>query len=96
MVKLFLKEHITGTYSLFENRTENSYFHSIILIATTALLYMIIPYLLLGDARSYIPFSVMIKAGLIPVIFMLVVSVISLIIKSISGRADFKSELFYT
>jgi hypothetical protein len=93
MIRLFLSEPISGTYSLFANRSNNSYYHSLILILTTAVLYMIIPYLLLGDARSYIPFSFVFKSGLLPVIFMFAVSTVSFIIKSISGKAIFRSEL---
>ncbi|MGH2566505.1 MAG: hypothetical protein ACRDE5_18445 [Ginsengibacter sp.] len=85
---------VEGTYSLFTNRSDKTYFHSLILIASTAVLYMIIPYLILpSEMRELLGFSFTIKMGIAACICMLLVSAVSFLVKMVSGKADFKNEL---
>lgn len=95
MVLQFLKEPLSGTYSLFEQRSPNAYFQSLVLTGTTAALYILLPFLFWGRGfRNAIEIADLAKFALIPVLFIVAMSVCSLGIKSISGRSDFKTELF--
>lgn len=94
MVRQFLSDPIEGTHSFFVNRGQHTYFQSLVLIGTVFVLYFIIPYLLMGDARSVMRINGMISLGMLPVVFMVVISFVSFVIKSISGEANFKDELF--
>ncbi len=93
MIETFFSEPINVTYSLFANRSNKAYLHSLILLVSTGLIYFICIYLMLGRARDYMPFSKILMFGLTPVIFMLLVTALSFGIKSVSGKADFKNEL---
>ena len=95
MVLQFLKEPLSGTFSLFEQRSPNAYFQSVVLTGTTAALYIILPFLCWGRGfRNAIELADLVKFAVIPVLFIVAISVCSLGIKSISGRSDFKTELF--
>jgi hypothetical protein len=93
MVRQFLSDPIEGTHSFFVNRNQHTYFQSLVLIGSVFVLYFIIPYLLMGDARSYMSLGEMFELGLLPVVFMVVISFVSFAIKSVSGHATFKDEL---
>lgn len=90
MLILFLKEPISGTYSLFADK-KDKLFQSIILIGVTVLLYIALPFILMG---SYMTFGVAIKIGLFPLFFMLFVTLFSFCLKFISDKPDIKAELF--
>lgn len=94
MVRQFLSDPLEGTHSFFINRGQHTYFQSLVLIGSVFVLYFIIPYLLMGEARSYLRINEMFSFGMLPVVFMLVISFISFAIKSISGQSNFKDELF--
>lgn len=93
MLKTYFSAPLTGTYNLFKEADNRAYFNSLVLIVTTALLYMIVPYLLLGSARDYVEFSVLIKVGLSVGLLLVIISAISFGVKSIAGKPDFKKEL---
>lgn len=93
IIKTIITEPISGTYSLF-SKNENRFFQSIILMLTTMILYFIVSLVAVGRYRSNIPFSVFLGTALMPVVFMLSVGLISFGLKSISGKASFKKELF--
>lgn len=93
ILKRYFTEPVTGTYNLFLNADGKAYQHSLILIITTGLLYIIVPYLLLGDMRSYVPFSQIMWVGIGASLYLLVISALSFGIKSITGKPDFKREL---
>ena len=90
MLILFLKEPISGTYSLFAEKKDRL-FPSIILMAVTFVLYVCLPLILMG---KYIGFGDALKFGLFPVIYMLFVTLITFGLKFISDKPDIKAELF--
>lgn len=93
ILKTYFTEPVTGTYSLFKNADNKVYQNSIVLICTTAILYILVPYLLAGDMREYIPFSAFLKIGLGIALFQITVTAVSFGVKSISGKPNFKREL---
>jgi hypothetical protein len=46
-----------------------------------------------GEARKYMEFSNFIKISIVPVIMMFVITCLSFVIKSLSGKPNFKNEL---
>lgn len=93
MLKTYFVAPLTGTYNLFKEADNRAYFNSLVLIVTTSVLYMIVPYILLGSARDYIEFSTIIKVGLSIGLLLVIISAISFGVKSIAGKPDFKKEL---
>jgi len=91
MLMLFLKEPVSGTYSLFEDK-KDKLFPSIILIGVTVLLYITLPFIL--GFGKYIGFGGALKMGLFPLFFMLFVTLITFGLKFISDKPDIKAELF--
>lgn len=92
-VKTFFSEPIQGTFALLSEKSETSYFNSLILILSTGILYILVPYVVAGDMRSMIGFGTFVKIGLAIILLMLVIAAISFGIKSISGKPVFKNEL---
>ena len=90
---VLFKQPIDGTLNIFKNPGEKSYSQSLIMYASVYVLYVVGLYILSGEAREYIKFEKFIKAGLAPIIFMLILSVISCVIKSKTGKPQFKLEL---
>lgn len=86
-------EPIKGTYELFSSRSEKSYHNSLFLILTTGLLFTFLPYIAVGDARNFVGFKYFLMMGITAVLCLLVISILSFIIKSVSGKAEFKNEL---
>lgn len=93
MLKALLFEPINGTYSFFSKRSDKTYLHSLFLMATTVILYIIVSYALMGELRTVLGFSAAFKTGIGVLIFMLCVSAIAFGIKAISGKPNFKNEL---
>ncbi|HEY4194759.1 MAG TPA: hypothetical protein VGM63_04445 [Mucilaginibacter sp.] len=94
ILKSIFFEPVNGTYTLFSKLTDKTYAHSLILMASTTILYIIIPYMLMGEQlREVAGFSGAFKTGVGILIFMLAVSVIAFGIKAISGKPNFKNEL---
>ena len=91
--KAVFTEPIKGTFELFSTRTEKSYQHSILLILTAGLLFTFLPYIAAGDGRNYIGFKYFLMMGVTAALCLLVISILSFLIKSVSGKADFKNEL---
>jgi len=89
----FFRNPINGILNIFQKPSEKAYKNSLILFASTFVLYFAGSYFLAGEVRKYIEFSTFIKIGLIPIAMMLLISIIAFIIKSISGNPDFKNEL---
>lgn len=92
--KVFL-EPVNGTYSLFANRTEKAFSHSLILMASAAVFSMIFVYFIIpSQVREYAPvFSIMMRAAFFTLVFLFLVSLISFVIKMVSGKASFRNEL---
>lgn len=93
ILKAVFFQPISGTYSLFTEKSGKTYFNALVLILTTAILYTIIPYMLMGEAREYVGFGGAIKIGIVILIFMVIVSLVAFGVKSISGKPVFKNEL---
>lgn len=94
ILKTFFNEPISGTYSLLSEKTETGFANSIFLIATTSVLYTIIPYIMMGEYRSMAGgFGTTFKMGLIVGLLLIVISLISFGVKSVSGKPVFKNEL---
>ncbi len=93
ITKTIFGEPIKGTQTVFSNAGNESYFYSIVLYATTLVLYVFLPYLFAGDMRSYIGFDSFLKIGIAVLIMLFMISVLTFGIKSISTKADFKKEL---
>lgn len=93
LLRSFFYEPIHGTQSILSGKNESSYFSAVVLMSTTMILYIIIPYIMIGDMRRYIGFGQMLKVGIAVLIIMLVISLIVFGIKSISGKPVFKNEL---
>lgn len=94
ILKRMLAEPISGTYRLFSDTSAKSYFHSLVLMASTFVVYVVLTYLLSGtELREVIGFGGAVKIGLGAVIFMLVVSIVVFGLKAISGKPQFKNEL---
>lgn len=89
----FFRNPIDGILNIFQKPSEKAYKNSLILFASTFVLYFAGSYFLAGEARKYIEFSTFIKIGLIPIVMMLLISIIAFFIKSVSGNPDFKNEL---
>jgi hypothetical protein len=89
----FFKNPIEGIYSLLEKPSEKSQKQSLILFASTFVLYLIGGYVGLGKLAGDVEFIVFIKLSLVPLIFMFVISILSFATKSLSGTPNFKNEL---
>lgn len=93
LLKKFFYEPINGTQTILSEKNESSYFNAIILMASTMVLYIILPYIMIGEMREYVGFGKMFKIGLTILLLMLVISLIVFGIKSISGKPVLKNEL---
>lgn len=92
--KVFLQP-VDGTYSLFVNKSANVFIQSLILIASAGVISMLLILAIIpSELRAYIPwFSIMTRAAVFTIIFLLLVSAYSFGVKMVSGKPDFKSEL---
>ena len=84
---------IQGIYELLEKPSEKAYKQSLILFASIFFLYFAGSYIIVGEARKYMEFSNFIKISIVPVIIMFVITCLSFVIKSLSGKPNFKNEL---
>jgi hypothetical protein len=84
---------IQGIYELLEKPSEKAYKQSLILFASIFFLYLVGSYIIVGEARKYMEFSNFIKISIVPVIMMFVITCLSFVIKSLSGKPNFKNEL---
>jgi hypothetical protein len=82
-----------GSYELFSSVSNENYQHALILIVSAGLLFVFLPYLAVGQAREFLRFGFFLRIGLAAVLCLLLLSGATFIIKSISGKADFKNEL---
>ncbi len=92
--KTFIFEPLDGPHHILSNRSEKSYFHSLILIVTTAVLTFIFVFLSVGKmVRSMMGFGDYIALLLAPALFLILISLIAFGAKTIFGKGDLKSEL---
>jgi hypothetical protein len=92
-IKSIFSEPTKNTFDIFKNASDESYNHGIILILTTGIFYTILPYIFIGEARKYISFDTFFKLGVVVVITLLLISTFTFIVKTLSGKPDFKKEL---
>ncbi|MCC7231833.1 MAG: zinc ribbon domain-containing protein [Bacteroidia bacterium] len=96
IIKAIFSEPIQGTRDIFTNAGNNAYNHALILLGTTIITFIIIPYFWVGsEVRQYLPgaFGMFVKLGLSVGLMLVIISVLSFGVKSISGKPDFKKEL---
>ena len=94
IVKDIFTQPIKGTRGIFTNAGSEAFRHGFILIATTILVYILVPYLMAGsNVRSAIGFGAFFKLGLSPGLVLVIISALTFGIKAISGKPDFKKEL---
>jgi len=96
IIKAIFKEPIQGTRDIFTNAGNSAYSHALILIATTVLVFALIPYLMIGsEVRQYMngALGLFFKFGLSVGLVLVIISALSFGVKSISGKPDFKKEL---
>lgn len=89
----FIKNPIDGILNIFKNPSEKAYKNSLILFASTFVLYLAGSYFLAGEAREYMKFLTFVNIGLLPVVMMFIITIMVFFIKSVSGNPDFKNEL---
>jgi hypothetical protein len=90
---IFFRNPIDGILTIFQKPSGKAYTNSLILFGSVFILYFIGSIILAGNARHYLNFSDFFIIGLIPVIMMFIISIIAFLIKSISGKPNFKNEL---
>ena len=93
MIKTLLVLPMDGILTLLNNKNEKTYFNSIFLIITTALLFVLLPYLIVGEMREYIGFKYFLYIGLWIALSLIFISIFTFIIKSINGKPNFKNEV---
>jgi len=94
IVKSIFTEPIKGTLAIFTNAEARAYSQALILIATTLLIYTIVPYLMVGSqVRDYMGFGPFFKLGLSVALILVIISSLAFGVKAISGKPDFKKEL---
>jgi hypothetical protein len=83
-----------GTLGIFNRAGNEAYQHGFILIITTILFFILVPYMAAGsEIRSAIGFGAFFKLGLIAGLVLIIISVLTFGIKAVSGKPDFKKEL---
>lgn len=94
LLRTVLLQPMDGTRRLFTGQGEGGPANAMLLMASTALLYMIVPWMLAGAAaRQFLGFSAVIKLGLAMLCCMLLVSCVSFVLKCVGGRPVFRQEL---
>jgi hypothetical protein len=94
IMTLFFTSPIDGIRAIFVKRSHKAYTYAVILFVSVFLLYVAGSYISVDSKfRKYIDFMTFIKIGMVPVIFMLFITLLSFGIKSASGQPVFKTEL---
>lgn len=93
MIGAFFKNPIDGLLNVFQNASEKSNRSSIILYVSVFLFYFLGSLLMSGGFRSGVTFGGLMESSLMPVFFMLIISVLAFGIKSVSGSPNIKNEL---
>jgi hypothetical protein len=94
IIKSIFTQPIKGTFSIFNDAGAEAYQQGLILIITTVMFYIIVPYIAAGsEIRSVIGFGAFFKLGLSAGLVLVVISGLSFVVKAVSGKPDFKKEL---
>lgn len=94
IIKTIFMEPIKGTYSMFSESNSSRFSQSMILMFTTLIVYCLVSFMAVDRFHFDISFSVFLRIGIVPVVFILFVSLFSFVVKSISGKTNFKNEIF--
>jgi len=92
IVKSLITKPIAGTYEMFNNARAESYQHALILLSTTGLAYVLLPFLFFNKYLG-LTIGYFFKLGIVIVIILMCISILTFFIKGISGKPDFKKEL---
>jgi len=94
ILKTVFVNPVDGIYELLSATKENSFFNAVIIMATTAILYMLLPYLMMGDYKERMGgFGTTFKLGLITLLLMAIIGLAAFAVKAIKGKPNFKNEL---
>ncbi len=93
LFRVFFTDPFDGLYALFHTPSDKSSMQALILFASVFVLYFLGGFILAGQMREYMGFAGFLNIAVIPVLVMLTISAFSFLIKSISGKINFKSEL---
>lgn len=93
LLSTLFKNPLEGVYAIFRQPWNKALPYSMILYASVFVLFFIGGYLQAGESRQYMSFGYFLETALMPVLFMFLISVITFVIKSLSGKPDFKKEL---
>jgi hypothetical protein len=94
IIKDIFTQPIKGTLGIFNSAGNEAYQQGLILIITTVIFFIIVPYIAAGsDVRSVIGFGAFFKLGLSAGLVLVIISVLTFVIKAVSGKPDFKKEL---
>jgi hypothetical protein len=93
LFRVFFTDPFEGLHAVFQTPSDKSSIQALILFGSVFLLYFLGGFLLAGQMREYMGFAAFLNIALIPVLVMLTISAFSFLIKSISGKINFKSEL---
>lgn len=94
IIKNIFSQPIKGTLGIFTNAGGEAYQQGLILIVTTIIFYILVPYIIAGsELRSAIGFGAFFKLGLSAGLILVIISVLTFVVKAVSGKPDFKKEL---
>ena len=94
IIKSIFTEPIKGTLGIFNGAGNEAYQQGLILITTTIVFYILVPYIMAGsEIRSVIGFGSFFKLGLSAGFVLVIISALTFGIKAVSGKPDFKKEL---
>lgn len=90
----FFNSPTDGVRDVFGRHSDKAYTNALILFVSVFLVYAAGFYLAVDKfSRERSEMLDFVKIGIVPVVFMLIVSLLSFLIKSVTGKADFKTEL---
>jgi hypothetical protein len=94
IIKDIFSQPIKGTLGIFTNAGSEAYQQGLILIITTVVFYILVPYIMAGsEIRSAIGFGAFFKLGLSAGLVLVIISALTFVVKAVSGKPDFKKEL---
>jgi len=94
IIKEIFSQPIKGTLGIFTNAGSEAYKQGIILIATTVIFYILVPYIMAGsEIRTAVGFGAFFKLGLSAGLVLVIISALTFVVKAVSGKPDFKREL---
>ncbi|MEI6410992.1 MAG: hypothetical protein WCR52_16515 [Bacteroidota bacterium] len=90
---VFFTDPFDGVRAIFNTPSDKSFVQALILFGSVFVIYFLGGYLIAGQMREYMNFTAFLQIALIPALVMVSISGFSFAIKSVFGKANFKSEL---